>query len=72
MATMRAVDIEGGRGPSSAMFINAETPKPTPSEGQALVRIKAFGLNRMDLFQRQGFYPLPPHLPKSWESNSLA
>lgn len=65
MATrMRAVDIKGGGGPISALFINTETPKPTPSEGQALVRIKAFGLNRMDLFQRQGLYPLPPHIPK--------
>lgn len=53
-------DIKGGSGPISAMFINAETPKPTPSPQQALVKIKAFGLNRMDLIQREGHYPLPP------------
>lgn len=34
-------------------------PKPTPGHHQALVRIKAFGLNRMDLLQREGHYPLP-------------
>lgn len=31
--------------------------------GQAVVKIKAFGLNRMDLLQRMGMYPLPPHAP---------
>jgi NADPH:quinone reductase-like Zn-dependent oxidoreductase len=28
------------------------------------VKIKAFGLNRMDLLQREGKYPLPPQAGK--------
>ncbi|CEJ94679.1 Putative Quinone oxidoreductase PIG3 [[Torrubiella] hemipterigena] len=65
MATMRAVDIKGGTGERDALFINAETPKPVPTDGQALVKIKAFGINRMDIIQRRGFYPLPPQAPKT-------
>ena len=42
-----------------------QIPKPTPSIGQALVKIKAFGLNRMDLLQREGLYPLPPQAPET-------
>ncbi|KAI1808134.1 quinone oxidoreductase putative [Daldinia bambusicola] len=61
--TMKAVDIKGGKGPATALFINAETPKPEPKEGEALVRVKAFGLNRMDLIQREGKYPVPPQAP---------
>ncbi|KAL1878155.1 hypothetical protein Daus18300_002071 [Diaporthe australafricana] len=57
---MKAVDIKGGKGSIDALFINAEVPKPKPSAHQALVKIKAFGLNRMDLIQREGHYPLPP------------
>lgn len=53
-------DIKGGKGPIDNLFINVETPKPTPAAHQALVKIKAFGLNRMDLIQREGNYPLPP------------
>ncbi|KAI1419707.1 zinc-binding alcohol dehydrogenase domain-containing protein 2 [Xylaria sp. FL1777] len=62
-STMKAVDIRGGTGPASALFINAEAPRPTPKEGEVLVRVKAFGLNRMDLLQREGRYPLPPQAP---------
>ncbi|KAJ9607274.1 hypothetical protein H2200_008347 [Cladophialophora chaetospira] len=60
MATMRAVDIKGGKGPISNLFINSDIQKPTPKGSQALIKIKAFGLNRMDLLQREGNYPLPP------------
>jgi len=63
MATMRAVDIKDGKGPISALFINPDIPKPTPKNSQALVKVKAFGLNRMDLLQREGHYPLPPQAP---------
>ncbi|KAI0182901.1 zinc-binding dehydrogenase [Xylaria flabelliformis] len=64
-ATMKAVDIKNGKGPASSLFINEATPKPTPKEGEVLVRVKAFGLNRMDLLQREGFYPLPPQAPST-------
>ncbi|OAQ61889.1 quinone oxidoreductase [Pochonia chlamydosporia 170] len=60
---MKAVDIKGGKGERDALFINAQTPKPTPSTGQAIVKIRAFGINRMDIIQRRGFYPLPPQAP---------
>ncbi|KAG6020710.1 hypothetical protein E4U41_002753 [Claviceps citrina] len=63
MATMKAVDIKGGRGERDALFINAATPLPRPSDGQALVKVKAFGINRMDIIQRRGAYPVPPQAP---------
>ncbi|KIW03153.1 uncharacterized protein PV09_05796 [Verruconis gallopava] len=58
---MRAVDIKGGKGPISALYINDKYPKPVAREGQAIVKIKYFGLNRADLLQREGGYPSPPH-----------
>lgn len=57
---MKAVDIKGGAGPISALFVNPDTPKPVPGPAQALVKVRCFGLNRMDLLQREGHYPLPP------------
>lgn len=56
-------DIKGGKGGIDALFINPDTPKPTAGDGQAIVKIKAFGLNRMDIIQRNGNYPLPPQAP---------
>ncbi len=54
------LDIRGGTGDADALFIASDVEKPQPGPGQALVKIKAFGLNRMDLLQRQGHYPVPP------------
>src|SRR3954468_16891523 len=34
-----------------------ETPVPIPGEGQVLVKVKAFGLNRSELMTRKGFSP---------------
>lgn len=66
--TMRAVLIKDGVGSADNLYIG-ERPVPslntTPVPGQAggaevLVQVKAFGLNRMDILQREGKYPLPP------------
>ncbi|KAJ5893323.1 quinone oxidoreductase [Penicillium taxi] len=61
--TMRAVVIKGGKGPATALSIDDKAEQPTPALGQALVKVKAFGLNRMDLLQREGLYPVPPQAP---------
>ncbi|KAH8782552.1 hypothetical protein BGZ57DRAFT_925956 [Hyaloscypha finlandica] len=63
-STMRAVDIKTGKGAATALYIT-DIPKPNPSKGEAIVKIKAFGLNRMDLLQRNGQYPVPPQAPKT-------
>ena len=39
-------------------------PFPEAQEGDAIVKVKAFGLNRMDLLQREGVYPVPPQASK--------
>lgn len=62
---MKAIDIKGGVGPISSLFVNSKIPKPIPAESQALVKIHSFGLNRMDLMQREGKYNVPPQAGKT-------
>src|SRR5689334_23216220 len=51
-ATMRAVVLDVP-GPPSALAIR-EIPVPVPSAGQVLIRVRAFGLNRLELYLRLG------------------
>jgi NADPH:quinone reductase len=51
-ATMRAVVLDAP-GPPSALAIR-ELPVPVPSAGQVLIRVRAFGLNRLELYLRLG------------------
>ncbi|POY74874.1 hypothetical protein BMF94_2147 [Rhodotorula taiwanensis] len=59
---MRAVLIKGGKSDSAQDLYLGEADRPTLKEGDGriIVKIKAFGLNRMDIMQRRGVYPLPP------------
>ncbi|KAI0150938.1 oxidoreductase [Pestalotiopsis sp. NC0098] len=62
---MRAVDVKNGAGPASALFINDATPIPEVKAGECLVQVKAFGINRGDILQRDGKYPGIAHLTKT-------
>ena len=56
-------DIKNGKGDADSLFVT-ELPTPKPKNTEALVKVKAFGLNRMDLLQREGNYPVPPQASK--------
>ncbi|MBA1155831.1 NAD(P)H-quinone oxidoreductase [Microvirga mediterraneensis] len=58
---MRAVIAEGSGGPEVLKVV--QRPVPTPKEGEILVRVRAAGVNRPDVIQRQGGYPPPPGAP---------
>ncbi|GAK62544.1 quinone oxidoreductase [Moesziomyces antarcticus] len=60
---MKAILVKDGKGPSSNLYLG-EAPVPELGDDEVLVKIKAFGLNRMDIMQREGNYPLPPHAPQ--------
>ena len=76
MSTMRAVLIKDGKGPVENLYIGeTQKPTPGPGQVVVKVRqmatisisrsntsmqIKTFGLNRMDIHQRDGHYPPPP------------
>ena len=55
---MRAIEITAPGKPD----VLRETERPTPSfgAGEALIRVAASGVNRPDVLQRKGLYPVPP------------
>src|SRR4051812_25742705 len=49
-------------GPPEVLEVR-EVERPEPGAEQILVRVRATGLNRADLLQREGRYPPPPGVP---------
>lgn len=56
--TMRAIRIAEPGGPD--VLEPVTLPVPEPREGEVLVRVAAAGVNRPDVLQRLGKYPVPP------------
>ena len=54
---MKAVLLDGFGGPEVLKIV--ETDKPTPAEGQVLIKVAATSVNRPDIVQREGNYPPP-------------
>src|SRR5574341_682651 len=55
---MRAVEISKPGGPD--VLRPANRPKPSPKADEILIKVAAAGVNRPDVLQRTGNYPVPP------------
>jgi NADPH:quinone reductase len=55
---MKAVEITVHGGPEVLRLTERE--RPVPAAGELLIRVAASGVNRPDVLQRQGNYPVPP------------
>ena len=55
---MKAVEITSHGGPEVLKL--TERPDPRPGVGELLIRVAASGVNRPDVLQRKGHYPVPP------------
>ncbi|HWP43640.1 MAG TPA: alcohol dehydrogenase catalytic domain-containing protein, partial [Blastocatellia bacterium] len=59
---MKAIVIDAHGGPDVLKY--KEVERPVSSAGEALVRVKAIGVNYIDVYHRTGLYPLPlPLIP---------
>ena len=55
---MRAIEISGFGAPE--VLRETERPAPAPKPGELLIAVQASGINRPDVLQRKGLYPMPP------------
>lgn len=58
---MHAISISRFGGPEVLQVADLE--RPTPGPGEVLIRVRAAGVNRPDIVQREGRYPPPPGAP---------
>ena len=55
---MQAIEIKQPGGPE--VLVPTERPDPVPKAGELLIAVTASGVNRPDVLQRKGLYPMPP------------
>jgi NADPH2:quinone reductase len=55
---MQAIEISAPGGPE--VLRPTERPEPVPKAGELLIAVTASGVNRPDVLQRRGLYPMPP------------
>ena len=55
---MKAIEISKFGGPE--VLTPCERERPVPKPGEVLIHVRAAGINRPDVLQRAGHYPVPP------------
>ena len=55
---MQAIEIKQPGGPE--VLQSTQRPDPVPRAGELLIAVTASGINRPDVLQRKGLYPMPP------------
>jgi NADPH2:quinone reductase len=58
MQQMKAIEIVRPGGPE--VLTPCERARPRPAPGEMLIAVTASGVNRPDVLQRKGLYPMPP------------
>lgn len=58
MRYMKAIEIVQPGGPE--VLVPCERGAPVPAAGEMLIAVAASGVNRPDVLQRKGLYPMPP------------
>jgi NADPH2:quinone reductase len=58
MHHMKAIEIARPGGPE--VLVPCERDRPEPAAGEMLIAVAASGVNRPDVLQRKGLYPMPP------------
>ncbi len=61
---MMAIAVRGGKGSADALH-PVQLPRPQPQPGEVLIRVRAAGVNRPDILQREGNYAPPPGAPET-------
>ena len=59
---MKAVQLISHGAPGQLRYL--EVPDPVPAAGEVLIRVRACGLNRLDLWMEEGSLPGAPSLPR--------
>ena len=57
-ASMKAIEITRHGAPE--VLVQGHRPAPVAGVGEVLIRVAASGVNRPDVLQRKGHYPVPP------------
>jgi NADPH:quinone reductase len=55
MATMHAIEVAETGGPEVLRYV--DKPKPSPGDGEVLIKAEAIGVNFVDTYFRSGLYP---------------
>eukprot|EP01031_Cornospumella_fuschlensis_P047795 gene47795-58555_t len=58
---MQAIAITRPGGPEVLELVTR--PDPVAGPGECVIRVTASGINRPDVLQRKGHYPVPPGAP---------
>jgi NADPH2:quinone reductase len=58
---LKAIVLSETGGPDTLVY--TEVPDPEPADGAQVMRVRAAGINFMDILIRRGDYPQPPPLP---------
>ena len=66
---MKAIQVTGIGGPEVLAYLDLPAPKPKPNE--ALVKISAAGINYIDIYFREGRYPLKPPFISGQEASGV-